>query len=199
MDKVEKLQKLNLEWLAKNTCALREEATQGVPGDGSAIARVLFIGEAPGAQEDREGRPFVGASGKFLEEMLGSIKMKREDVYITNVVKYRPPGNRDPLPEEIASCFQWLEEEIRLIDPELIVFLGRHSMNQFFPDAKISEVHGKLLMANKFGKRRYFIPLYHPAAALYNGSLRETLKKDFKQIPRALTMVTTINKCERPL
>ena len=199
MDKVEKLQKLNSKWLSENTCALREEATQGVPGDGSATARVLFIGEAPGAQEDREGRPFVGASGKFLDEMLESIKMKRADVYITNIVKYRPPGNRDPLPEEIASCSQWLEEEIKLIDPELIVFLGRHSMNQFFPDAKISEAHGKLLMANKFGKRRYFIPLYHPAAALYNGSLREILKKDFKQIPRALAVVTTINKCERPL
>lgn len=186
MDKNEKLKQLHTKWLAECTCALRNTATQGVPGDGNANAQVIFIGEAPGAKEDKEGRPFVGAAGKFLAEMLESIKMKREDVYITNIVKYRPPGNRDPLPEEISACGEWLADEIKLIDPKLIVFLGRHSMNNFFPDEKISQAHGKVITAEKFGKVRDFLPLYHPAAALYNGSLREVLKEDFKKIPKVL-------------
>lgn len=112
--------------------------------------------------------------------------MRREDIYITNIVKYHPPENRDPTAKEIAECTQWLEEEIKLIDPLLIVFLGRHSMNHFFPEEKISEVHGVVLTANHFGKVRNFLPLYHPAATLYNGSLREVLKKDFKKIPGIL-------------
>lgn len=186
MEKANKLKKLNAKWLTECTCELRETAKQGVPGDGNANAKIIFIGEAPGAKEDREGRPFIGAAGKFLDEMLESIKMKREDVYITNIVKYRPPENRDPTAKEIADCAQWLEEEIKLINPLLIVFLGRHSMNHFFPNEKISEAHGALLTANHFGKVRHFLPLYHPAAALYNGSLREVLKKDFKKIPRIL-------------
>lgn len=182
MDKVEKLKALHKKWLQKCTCALRATAIQGVPGDGNADAKIVFIGEAPGAKEDKEGRPFIGSAGKFLAEMLESIKMKREDVYITNIVKYRPPENRDPTEKEIADCSKWLEEEIKFIDPTLIVFLGRHSMNHFFPEEKISEVHGVVLTANHFGKLRHFLPLYHPAAALYNGSLREVLKKDFKKI-----------------
>lgn len=199
MNKVEELKKLHDKWLTKCTCALSKTATQAVLGDGNACARVVFIGEAPGAKEDREGRPFIGSSGKFLAEMLESIKMKREDIYITNIVKYRPPDNRDPLPAEIASCAEWLEEEIKLIDPELIVFLGRHSMNHFFPDQKISAAHGKILTKTLFGKPRHFLPLYHPAAALYNGSLREILKVDFKQIPRALKMIAKKNRCELPI
>lgn len=183
MNKTNTLKKLHEKWLSECTCALRVTTTQGVPGDGSANAQVVFIGEAPGAREDKDGRPFVGSSGKFLAEMLESIKMKREDVYITNIVKYRPPENRDPTPKEIADCAKWLEEEIKLIDPALIVFLGCHSMNHFFPKEKISEAHGVVLSANHFGKIRHFLPLYHPAAALYNGSLREVLKKDFKKIP----------------
>lgn len=183
------LQKLHAKWLAECTCELRKTATQGVPGDGSANAQIVFIGEAPGAQEDKEGRPFVGAAGKFLDEMLESIKMKRNDVYITNIVKYRPPNNRDPLPEEISACAEWLADEIKLIDPALIVFLGRHATNHFFPEKRISEVHGKVLAAEQFGKIRHFLPLYHPAAALYNGSLREVLKKDFKKIPRILKKI----------
>lgn len=186
MDKVEKLKKLHKKWLQKCTCALRTTAIQGVPGDGNANAQIVFIGEAPGAKEDKEGRPFIGSAGKFLAEMLESIKMKREDVYITNIVKYRPEDNRDPTPKEMADCAKWLEEEIKLIDPILIVFLGRHSMNHFFPEEKISEVHGVILTAKYFDKVRNFLPLYHPAAALYNGSLREVLKKDFKKIPRVL-------------
>lgn len=186
MNKESKLNKLHAKWLKECICGLRKTAIQGVPGYGSANARIVFIGEAPGAKEDKEGRPFIGAAGKFLDEMLASIKMKREDIYITNIVKYRPPGNRDPLPAEIASCAKWLEAEIKLIDPMLIVFLGRHSMNYFFPDAKISDAHGKIIVAEKFGRPRYFLPLYHPAAALYNGALRKILKKDFKKIPQIL-------------
>ena len=186
MNKTEALKKLHTKWLLKCKCELRKTATQAVPGDGNADAKIVFIGEAPGAREDKEGRPFIGASGKFLAEMLESIKMKREDIYITNIVKYRPPENRDPTPKEIADCAKWLEEEIKLIDPLLIIFLGRYSMNHFFPNEKISEVHGVLLTGNHFGKLRHFLPLYHPAAALYNGSLREVLKKDFKMIPRII-------------
>lgn len=192
----EKLTEIHAKWLKNCSCELRKTAAQGVPGDGNPDAKVVFIGEAPGAREDKEGRPFVGASGKFLAEMLESIKMKREDIYITNIVKYRPPNNRDPLPEEIAACAKWLAEEISFIQPLLIVFLGRHSLNQYFPDEKISEAHGKVLVANKFAACHYFLPLYHPAAALYNGSLREVLKEDFKKIPLALKMIAKKNKCE---
>lgn len=186
MNKDTELKELHKKWLQECACELRKSATQGVPGDGSANAQIVFIGEAPGAKEDREGHPFVGSAGKFLAEMLESIKMKREDIYITNIVKYRPPENRDPTAKEIADCAKWLEEEIKLIDPLLIVFLGRHSMNHFFPKEKISDTHGVLLTGNYFGKVRNFLPLYHPAAALYNGSLREVLKKDFQKIPKFL-------------
>lgn len=199
MNKEDVLKKLNSKWLAECACTLRKSATQGVPGDGNADAKIVFIGEAPGAREDKEGRPFVGASGKFLTEMLNSIKMKREDIYITNIVKYRPPENRDPTAKEISDCAEWLEEEIKLIDPSLIVFLGRHSMNHFFPKEKISDAHGVLLTAKHFGKLRHFLPLYHPAAALYNGSLREVLKKDFEKIPKILKMLDEGTLCEKPI
>lgn len=183
MDKKALLKNLNEKWILECTCGLKNEATQGVCGEGSHSATVVFIGEAPGKKEDESGRPFVGSAGKFLDEMLASINLKREEVYITNIVKYRPPNNRDPLPKEIADCAEWLTEEIKIIDPTLIVLLGRHAMHQFFPDAKISEAHGVLVTSNYFGKTRNFLPLYHPAAALYNGALREVLKEDFKRIP----------------
>lgn len=199
MTKAEELQKLNTKWLTECTCELKKTATQGVPGFGNADARIVFIGEAPGAKEDKEGRPFIGSAGKFLDEMLASIKMKREDIYITNIVKYRPPENRDPTPGEIESCAKWLEEELSLIDPLLVVFLGRHSMNHFFPTEKISESHGVLLTGKYFGKLRRFLPLYHPAAALYNGSLRETLKEDFKRIPRVIKMLERDRLCDNPI
>lgn len=189
MNKETKLKNLHKKWSENCSCSLRGVATQGVPGAGSANAQIIFIGEAPGAKEDREGRPFVGAAGKFLDEMLADIKLSRENIYITNIVKYRPPNNRDPLPEEIAACAEWLEDEIKLIDPALIVFLGRHAMNHFFPSEKISVAHGKVIVAEKFGKIHHFLPLYHPAAALYNGSLREVLKKDFKKIPAVLKKI----------
>ncbi len=190
MDKNEALKKLHEKWLRECICELRKTATQGVPGDGSAYSPIFFIGEAPGKSEDLEGRPFIGAAGKFLAEMLESIGMKREDIYITNIVKYRPPNNRDPFPDEISACKEWLMEELALIKPKLIIFLGRHSMNHFFPLEKISAVHGKLLIRTWPGLgRQHFLPLYHPAAALYNGGMRDTLKKDFKKIPQILQKI----------
>lgn len=187
MSRQEQLKNLNKKWIEECQCELRKTATQAVPGDGSAEAEIVFIGEAPGKSEDKQGRPFVGAAGKFLEEMLSEINLKREDVYITNIVKYRPPGNRDPLPLEKASCREWLLEELKIISPKLIVFLGRHAMHNFFPELQISEAHGKLLIkAWKGMSTKYFFPLYHPAAALYDGSMREILIEDFRKIPKVL-------------
>lgn len=186
MNKVLKLKALHEKWLLECTCGLKKTSTQGVPGHGNADARIIFIGEAPGAKEDAGGKPFVGAAGKFLDEMLASINMEREDIYITNLVKYRPPENRDPTPKEISECSLWLKEEVELIDPTLIITLGRYAMNNFFPNKKISESHGEIFTTESLGKTRYILPLYHPAAALYNGALRETLKKDFRKIPRIL-------------
>lgn len=173
--------------LACTKCALRPGCKQVVPGAGSADAEILFIGEAPGQKEDETGEPFVGAAGKFLNEMLASIKLKREDVYIANVVKCRPPQNRDPLPEEVATCWPWLLAQINIIRPKLIVTLGRHSMERFLPNFKISQIHGKAMRREipELG-RQVFYTLYHPAAALYNGSMREVLAKDFKRILKVL-------------
>jgi DNA polymerase len=184
------LKALHDTYAASNTCGLKTTATQAVYGDGNSDADVVFVGEAPGKNEDLEGVPFVGAAGKFLNEMLASIGMKREDIYITNIVKYRPPNNRDPLPEEKDACRDWLHAELAAINPKLIVFLGRHSMNDFFPGEKISNVHGKLLV-KKFPDitTTHFLPLYHPAAALYNGGLRDELMNDFKKIPLALKKI----------
>lgn len=186
MSKAERLAEINERWMRDCMCTLRESATRAVFGDGNADARLLFIGEAPGKSEDLAGRPFVGAAGKFLNEMLGAIDLKREDVYITNVVKYRPPDNRDPLPEEVAACAPWLAEEVALIDPTLIVLLGKHALEQFFPEEKISLVHGKVLKKTAELGARNFYALYHPAAALYNGGMRGVLLEDFKQIPDIL-------------
>jgi uracil-DNA glycosylase family 4 len=191
MKKKEKLKNLNEKWKAECTCELKITATQAVPGDGSADAEIVFIGEAPGKNEDIQGKPFVGTAGKFLNEMLSSIKLKREDIYITNIVKYRPPDNRDPLPTEKDACSLWLESELKVIKPKLIVFLGRHALNNYFPAEKISTAHGKLLI-KKFPKipTKYFYALYHPAAALYDGSMRQTLRADFKKIPKVLKEIS---------
>lgn len=181
---------IHQKWHKKNNCKLKPLATQPVFGDGNHKAEIVFIGEAPGKAEDLEGRPFIGRAGKFLAEMLETIKMKRPDIYITNIVKYRPPNNRDPKPDEIEACWPWLSDELNFIKPKLIIFLGRHSMNRFFPTEKISEVHGKLIHQKiKDFDTEYFLPLYHPAAALYNGNMRETLLKDFKKIPKVLEKI----------
>lgn len=190
MDKNEELKNLHKKWFEGCECELKKTATQAVPGVGSAFAEIVFIGEAPGKKEDELGEPFVGAAGKFLNEMLGLINLKREDIYITNIVKYRPPDNRDPLPQEKADCRDWLLQELKIISPKLIIFLGRHAMNNFFPDLQISSAHGKLLIKKFKGmSTKYFFPLYHPAAALYDGSMREVLIEDFKKVPAVLKKI----------
>jgi uracil-DNA glycosylase family 4 len=163
-------------------CELHRTRTKSVPGEGPADARVMFIGEAPGWNEDQQGRPFVGAAGKFLEELLGIGGMKRDEVFITNVVKSRPPGNRDPLPDEIAACAPYLERQIEVIDPEVIVTLGRFSMARWFPGERISRIHGQ---PKRVG-RRLIVPMYHPAAALHQQTLKTTIQEDFARLPKIL-------------
>ncbi len=181
---------LNRDMAATCTCDLKNTARNAVPGIGNADARLLFVGEAPGKKEDETGEPFVGAAGKFLNEMLASIGLNRDDIYITNVVKYRPPNNRDPLPEEVAACWSWLRAQVELIDPEIIILLGRHALERFVPGKRISVEHGKAFRRAVPELGTYvFFALYHPAAALYNGSMRETLMKDFAKIPKILEML----------
>jgi len=158
MSKKNELEELNKRILSCNRCVLRFTCTQVVPGEGSAETEIMFIGEGPGQKEDELGRPFVGAAGKFLEEMLGYINLKREDVYIANTVKCRPPQNRDPFPEEKEACWPWLLEQIRLIQPKLIVTLGKHSMELFLPNQKISQIHGKALRRDfpGLGKKTFY-------------------------------------------
>src|SRR3954451_19717323 len=159
-----------------------ETCTQLVPGEGPAAARVVIVGEAPGAKEDQQGRPFVGNAGRLLDTLLAEAGMARDDVFITNVVKARPPGNRDPKAPEVAHHRPWLDAQLELIAPALIVPLGRHALKRFAPDAKIGEAHGTVVEA---GGLRLF-PLYHPAAALHNPGLRETLAQDARALGRAL-------------
>ena len=190
MNKQEQLDQLNKKMLACSQCVLRKTCKQVVPGEGPADAEIMFIGEGPGKKEDELGRPFVGAAGKFLEEMLATIKLKRDQVCIANVVKCRPPQNRDPLPEEVTACWPWLLEQIKIIQPKLIVTLGRHSMERFLPGQKISQVHGRAMRREVEGiGKQVFYTLYHPAAALYNGSMREVLIKDFKRIPKIIEKI----------
>lgn len=161
-----------------NDCGLSTEANL-VFGHGNAEANLLFIGEAPGKKEDELGMPFMGAAGKLLTTLLDSINMTREDVYITNIVKYRPPENRDPTSEEKKQCAPWLQQEIDCINPAILVPLGRHALQYFVPKAVIGEVHGTAIPLQK---NRWLFPLYHPAAAMYNGSLRQTLFSDAKAL-----------------
>lgn len=190
MTREEELKKIHEDFDKTCKCKLKETATQAVFGDGNPDAKIVFIGEAPGKKEDETGKPFVGAAGKFLAEMLASIGMKRENVYITNIVKYRPPENRDPEEHEKNECAGWLHAELNFIKPEAIIFLGRHSMTHFLPELKISEVHGKLIHRKIPNlATEYFFPLYHPAAALYNGSMRQTLLDDFQKIPKVLEKI----------
>jgi len=181
-----KLDEIENKILANNvTPELASSATQLVFGSGNPDAQIVIIGEAPGKKEDLLGQPFVGAAGKFLDEMLGTIGFERKDIYITNIVKYRPPNNRDPLPDEKSAFMPYLESQLEVIQPKLIITLGRHSLNCFLPDLIISKVHGQLQKFNE----RFLLPLYHPAAALYNGGLRQTLIEDFRQIPLILSNI----------
>ena len=162
---------------------LADQATNLVMGDGNPDADIVFIGEAPGKSEDEQGLPFVGASGKFLNEMLAEASMVRDDVYITNIVKYRPPNNRDPLPEEKKEFWPYLLKQLQVIQPKVVITLGRHSMEYFLPGMKISQVHGEPKRIVFGDDHLVIVPLYHPAAALYNGSLRQTLIDDFLRVP----------------
>ena len=176
-------------------CPLFRDRTNTVPGEGARDAEILFIGEGPGKNEDEQGRPFVGQAGKFLDELINSIGKKRKDVFIANVVKCRPPGNRDPYSEEVKTCWQYLERQVKSIKPKLIVTLGRHSMDRFLPNMKISQIHGepKRKEIENFGKL-IFYPIYHPAATLYNPNLRSVLMEDFARIPEVLKEIDKLNK-----
>lgn len=185
------LDEIQMEIIDKNVCPeLAKSATQLVLGEGNLDADVVFIGEAPGKKEDELGRPFVGASGILLDVMLQSIHLNRKLVYITNIVKYRPPDNRDPSPKEKKEFLPYLERQLDVIKPQLIVTLGRHSTNVFLPNMQISQIHGQpqhiefgeCVVGSEANKEIVILPLYHPAAALYNGSMRQILMDDFKQI-----------------
>lgn len=190
MKDFETLEKLHQYFDRISTCGLKASATQAVTKGGNECAEIVFIGEAPGKKEDETGTPFVGAAGKFLDEMLAKAGMKREDVYITNIVKYRPPENRDPNPEEIKACEEWLHAELNYIKPKVIVTLGRYSLNHFIPDVKISAVHGQAFRRDIPGLgQQVFFALYHPAAALYNGGMRETLITDFLKVPKLIQQI----------
>ena len=160
-------------------CKLHTGRKKAVPGEGPAESRLMFIGEGPGFHENEQGRPFVGAAGKFLEELLGYINLKREQVFIANVVKCRPPGNRDPEPDELKACHDYLERQIQIINPAVIVTLGRYSMYRFFPEAKISSIHGQARQVNG----RLVVAMYHPAAALHQPALKQAVIDDFKKLP----------------
>jgi uracil-DNA glycosylase len=180
------LDQIKADILTQNICPnLAQSAKNLVFGDGNPDADIVFIGEAPGRQEDEQGLPFVGASGKFLSEMLEAIHLRREQVYITNIVKYRPPNNRDPLPQEKEEFLPFLRKQLKVIDPLIVVTLGRHSMNCFLPNLQITKVHGQ----PKRKDGMVFLPLYHPAAALYNGNLKQTLIQDFQNIPITLQLI----------
>ncbi len=168
--------------------------TRAVPGEGPEDAEIMFVGEAPGWHEDQQGRPFVGPAGKYLEQLLALIGFRREQVYITNIIKTRPPDNRDPLPEEIANCRSWLERQIEMIRPRMIVTLGRYSMAMFFPGKTISKIHGT---AQKRDGVVYFA-MYHPAAALHQQSLRQAIEADMRKIPALLTEAKTMAETELP-
>ena len=174
-------------------CQLGKHRTKAVPGEGSENAEILFIGEAPGWHEDQQGRPFVGPAGQYLEQLLASIGSRREQVYIANVIKCRPTGNRDPLPAEIVACRPWLEQQIELIRPKMVVTLGRYSMAMFFPGKSISKIHGT---AQKRGNIIYYA-MYHPAAALHQQSLRRAIEEDMLRIPSLLGQAKNIAEAEQ--
>ena len=186
MDRDQQLQEIAKEISACKKCQLYHSRKNSVPGEGPSDANIMFIGEAPGFHENEQGRPFVGAAGKLLDTLLSNIGMNREQVVITNVVKCRPPGNRDPLDEEIDACVNsYLHQQIELIDPKLIITLGRFSMGLFFKNAKISEIHGNAI---KIGDR-WIAAMYHPAAALHQPKLLEVIQKDFDKLPNLVKKV----------
>ena len=188
------LTELAAEVSACTKCILHKSRVKAVPGEGPQHADIMFIGEGPGFHENQQGRPFVGAAGQFLEELLASIGLQREQVFITNVVKCRPPGNRDPLPEEIEACKPYLDRQIALIRPKVIVTLGRFSMARAFPNEKISSIHGRPKKIDGI----VYVPMFHPAAALHQPSLRRTVEEDFKKLPQILAELDHVRDEEPP-
>jgi uracil-DNA glycosylase len=176
-------------------CALHRSRKLSVPGEGPATAEIMCIGEGPGFHENEQGRPFVGAAGQFLNELLAEAGMAREQVWIGNVVKCRPPGNRDPLPEELSACNAYLERQIAAINPHIIITLGRFSMGKFMPGAKISAVHGQMRRVGD----RYVIAMFHPAAALHQAALKPVILKDFAQLPKLLEQARAGSKRVAPV
>jgi uracil-DNA glycosylase family 4 len=182
----QQLDKIKASIIKDNVCPdLAKTATQLVFAAGNPAAEIVFIGEAPGKNEDEQGLPFVGAAGKFLDQLLAMIDLKRPDVYITNIVKYRPPANRDPYPDEKAAFLPYLEAQLEVIKPKLIITLGRHSLNCFLPQLQISQCHGQ----PKRFHGQVFLPLFHPAAALYNDAMRQTIIDDFVTIPSIIKLI----------
>jgi uracil-DNA glycosylase family 4 len=182
VDPKAELEKVAQEASVCTRCKLQYSRKHAVPGEGPANAEIMFIGEGPGFYENEQGRPFVGAAGKFLDELLSKIGMQRSDVFITNIVKCRPPGNRDPEAEEIQACNDYLERQIQAINPKVIVTLGRFSMAHFMPNAKISDVHGQTMNI----KGRLIVAMYHPAAALHQRSLQPVVEQDFAHLPELI-------------
>lgn len=188
--KYELLEQIRVDIIENNVCPdLAQEAKNLVMGDGNIDAEIVLIGEAPGKNEDETGLPFVGAAGRFLDEMLSQANIKRSDVFITNIVKYRPPNNRDPLPEEKKAFWPYLVRQLDAIKPQIIVTLGRHSMEYFIPDQKISLIHGQPKRITFGDTKLIIVPLYHPAAALYNGGMRATLIEDFIKLPKIIDIL----------
>ncbi len=174
-------------------CEIAKYRTKVVPGEGAEDADIMFIGEAPGWHEDQQGLPFVGPAGKYLDQLLASINLTRAQVYIANVIKCRPQGNRDPLPTEIRNCRKWLERQIELIRPKMIVTLGRYSMAMFFPDKSIGKIHGTAQKRNDV----IYYAMYHPAAALHQHSLRQTIEADMLKIPSLLAQSESITEAKQ--
>ena len=186
------LEKLYEQIRACQKCILGQGRTNAVPGEGPEDADIMFIGEGPGFHEDRLGRPFVGAAGKYLDELLAKIGIRREEVYIANVVKCRPPGNRDPRPEEIEACRPYLDKQIEIIRPRIIITLGRFSMQRYFPGASISRIHGQ---PKRVGSMIYY-PMFHPAAALHQPRWRSLVEEDMMRIPELLSKLDEIEEEE---
>jgi uracil-DNA glycosylase len=186
MSAEEELQTIATEVSTCTQCKLHAGRLKAVPGEGPANAELMFIGEGPGFHEDQQGRPFVGAAGKFLEELLAYAGYRREQVFIGNVVKCRPPGNRDPEPDELQACSDYLERQIAALNPRIIVTLGRYSMARFFPNAKISAMHGQARQIDLGDTPRIVVAMFHPAAALHQQSLRATVVADFKKLPEII-------------
>ncbi len=186
METESELRKIEEEIASCNKCPLKKTATRPVPGEGNCHAEIMFIGEAPGYWEDQRGIPFCGAAGKLLDELLLSINLKREDVFVANILKHRPPENRDPLPNEVEACKEYLDRQLKAIRPKVIVALGRFAMAKFFPYGKISRDHGIARLVDYGGQRYIFVPMFHPAAALRSSEVEKQLRRDFLNLTQGV-------------